>query len=156
MTKVSRMPVQPPELMGVYIDNFWNAITLLETKTETKEFLRNILSHTEIKMVAKRLQIAKMLIEDYDYQTIKNEVKVTSNTIARISNELNTNGSGLKKIIDRIIRLEEQKKPKPRPIISRPKTVGSVLVESAAKMAADAAIKKIKKTRKRRSVKVQA
>lgn len=142
--------------MGVFIDNFWNAITLIESKEETRKFLRDLLTHTEVKMLAKRIQIAKMLIEGYDYQTIKNKVKVTSNTIARINNELNTNGQGLKKIVNRLITIEKKARPKPKPIIRAPKTTGSILVETAAKLAAEAAVKKIKKTRKRRSVKVRA
>ncbi len=155
MTKVSRIPVEPPELMGVYIDNFWNAITLLESKAETREFLKDLLSHTEVKMLAKRIQIAKMLINRADYQTIKSKVRVTSNTIAKINNQLNTNGFGLKKTIGRIIKLEEQKRPKPRTIIRAPKTAGSTLVEAAVKLGTDAALKKIKRVKKRRSVRVR-
>src|SRR3990172_3046744 len=98
MPKISRLAPDPRHI-GIFVDNFWNAITFLENKEETKSFLRNLLTHTETKMFAKRIQIAKMLAQGYDYLTIRNCVKVTSGTIAHINNLLNTSGEGLKMIV---------------------------------------------------------
>ncbi|MDP2861152.1 MAG: Trp family transcriptional regulator, partial [bacterium] len=76
MTKLSRIPVDPPK-MGWIINNFWNAITLLDDKDKIKLFLKDILSLVEMKMIAKRLQVAKMLLEENDYLTIRNYTRVT-------------------------------------------------------------------------------
>ena len=82
MTKVSRIKLDPKHL-GFFLNNFWNLITLLENKDQVKSFLKDLLTHTEMKMFAKRIQIAKMLLEGYSYQTIRSYVKVTDSTIAR-------------------------------------------------------------------------
>lgn len=94
MPRVSRIRIEPKHL-GFFLNNFWSVITLLEDKDQVKDFLKDLLTHTEMKMLAKRIQIAKMLLEGYDYRSIRNYVKVTDPTIARISNILETGGEGL-------------------------------------------------------------
>lgn len=108
MTKLSRKPVDPGHL-GQFINNFWDGATLLSNKDEVKTFLRELLSHTETKMFAKRLQVAKMLLEGYDYLTIGNFVKVTAPTIAKMNNTLHTGGGGLKAVVSHLQRLEEKR-----------------------------------------------
>lgn len=63
MTKISRIKINPKHL-DFFLHNFWNLITLLENKDQVKNFFRDLLSHTEMKMFAKRIQIAKMLLKD--------------------------------------------------------------------------------------------
>lgn len=109
MTKLSRYKVDPRH-MGWFINNLWDAVTLLENKEEVKRFLKNLLTHTEVKMFAKRLQIVKMLVEGYDYQTIKSYVKVGDETISRINNLLNENGEGIKKAIEYLQKVEEKRR----------------------------------------------
>lgn len=75
-------------------------MTLLENKEQVKSFLKDLLTHTEMKMLAKRIQIAKMLLEGYSYQDIRNYVKVTDPTIAKISNILEMSGEGLRTAIN--------------------------------------------------------
>ncbi len=105
MTKISRIKLDSKHL-GFFLNNFWNLITLLENKDQVKSFLKDLLTHTEMKMFAKRIQIAKMLIEGYDYRTIRNYVKVTDSTIARINNILGTEGNGLKIAINFLQEIE--------------------------------------------------
>lgn len=107
MTKISRIRLDLRQL-GFFINNFWNLVTLLENKDQVANFLRDLLTHTEMKMLAKRIQIAKMLLEGYDYQTIRNYVKVTDPTIAKISNKLETGGEGLKLAISYLQKIEKQ------------------------------------------------
>lgn len=111
MTKLSKV-MPEPRYLSIFIDNFWNAITLLEDKQETEDFLRILLTHTEVKMLAKRIQIAKMLLEGYSYDEIKEYVKVTSGTIAQINNALQTQGRGLQIIVDRLIKIEKEQRRK--------------------------------------------
>lgn len=107
MTKISRIKLDPKHL-GFFLNNFWNLITLLENKDQVKSFLKDLLTHTEMKMFAKRIQIAKMLLEGYNYQIIRNYVKVTDSTIARISNILGTEGNGLKIAISFLQKIESE------------------------------------------------
>lgn len=106
MTKISRIKIDPKHL-GFFLNNFWNLITLLEDKEQVKDFLKNLLTHTEMKMLAKRIQIAKMLLEGYNYRDIRNYVKVTDPTISKISNILATGGEGLKSAIGYLQKIEK-------------------------------------------------
>lgn len=105
MTKVSRISVDSQHL-GFFMNNFWSLITLLEDKDQVKSFLKDLLTHTEMKMFAKRIQIAKMLLEGYSYQDIKGYVKVTDATISKISNILAVDGEGLRVAIKYLQKIE--------------------------------------------------
>lgn len=105
MTKISRIKIDPKHL-GFFLNNFWNLITLLENKDQVKNFLKDLLTHTEMKMLAKRIQIAKMLLEGYNYRDIRNYIKVTDPTISKISNILATGGEGLKSAINYLQKIE--------------------------------------------------
>lgn len=107
MTKVSRIRLDPRHL-GFFINNFWNLITLLENKDQVASFLKDLLTHTEMKMFAKRIQIAKMLLEGYDYRAIKGFVRVTDPTIAKINNKLETGAEGLKTAIYYLQKIEKE------------------------------------------------
>lgn len=106
--KVSRLPVGK-EKMSLFLDDFWTAVASLEDKAEARMFFSQFLTHTERKMFAKRFQIAMMLILDYDYQTIKQRLKVSDTTTARISNWLEDNGGVIASVAKRIIHYKEQK-----------------------------------------------
>lgn len=105
MTKISRIKVDPKHL-GLFINNFWSLVTLLENKDQVRGFLKDLLTHTEMKMFAKRIQIAKMLLEGYDYQNIRSHVKVSDPTIAKISNLLSISGEGLRTAINYLQKIE--------------------------------------------------
>lgn len=107
MPKVSRIRLDSKHL-GFFINNFWSLITLLENKDQVKSFLKDLLTHTEMKMLAKRIQIAKMLLEGYNYQDIRNYVKVTDSTIARINNILEVEGEGLRTAINYLQKIEKE------------------------------------------------
>lgn len=107
MTKVSRIPTKTTRL-NYFSHNLESAITMLESKDQVAEFLRDILTHTEYKMMAKRLQIAKMLLEGYDYKSIKGYVHVTDSTVSSISNKLGTSGKGLKQAIKKLQQIERK------------------------------------------------
>lgn len=107
MTKISRIPVER-EKMSLFLDDFWTAVASLESKNEARLFFNQFLTHTERKMFAKRFQIGMMLILGYEYKVIRDRVRVSSGTIARISNWLEENGKEITLVSQRIIRLKEE------------------------------------------------
>lgn len=107
MTKISRFKVDSRHL-GFFINNFWNLVTLLENKDQVASFLKDLLTHTEMKMLAKRIQIAKMLLEGHDYRTIRGYVKVSDATIANINNKLEAGSEGLKTAIKYFKEVEKE------------------------------------------------
>ena len=108
MTKISRKPI-PEDKIGLYVDEFWRAITLLENKDEVRAFFRDLLTSTERKMLAKRLQIAKLLYQSADYAFIKKELNVSNETIANISRWLDSFGEGYRIIIPRLLDIEKKR-----------------------------------------------
>ena len=107
MAKLSRVEVAP-ERWQRFMDDFWSAISVVETKEEVRDFLIDILTPTERRMLAKRFQIAMMLLLDYDYNSVSDRVKVTSNTIAKVSNQLKDGSGGLKKVANLILGLKRK------------------------------------------------
>ncbi|MBI4363700.1 MAG: hypothetical protein HY545_02520 [Candidatus Doudnabacteria bacterium] len=85
-----------PNDMGFYINNLWNAFILMNSKEEIRELFKDLFTHTEYKMFAKRLEIARRLLEGNSYDQIKETLKVTEKPIASMSNILANSGNGLK------------------------------------------------------------
>lgn len=155
MPKLSRISPDPRH-MGIFIDNFWNAITLIEDKEEAKSFLKDLLTHTETKMFAKRIQIAKMLLQGYDYRAIRNHVKVTSGTIAQVNNLLHTRGDGLKQIVSRLLEIESKREKKLEGKSQSLVPAGPYrLIPDLIEFGAGVTKQKIKRIRKKKSVIVE-
>ena len=108
MTKLSRKYIKP-EKMSLFLDDFWTAVASLEDKTEARLFFNQFLTHTERKMFAKRFQIVMMILLKYDYQSIKERIKVSNETIAKLSNWVEENRNVLIKISERVIKLKNDK-----------------------------------------------
>ena len=104
MTKVSRHTPHA-NILEWFIANVWKTVSFVDNQEEFADFLKAVLTRTEIIMLAKRLQIAKMLVQGYDYRAIRNVVKVGDPTIARINNNLVGNPA-LDKVINRLINYE--------------------------------------------------
>lgn len=109
MPRVARKLLKK-EKMDRFYNDFWTAVALLETKREARSFFFDLLTHTERKMLAKRLQVAMMLVAGCDYQTIRKEVEVANSTIARINNWLKTGADGLIEVAKRLIDWESDSK----------------------------------------------
>lgn len=150
MTKVSRIKLDPRHL-GFFINNFWNLITLLENKDQAKDFLKDLLTHTEMKMLAKRIQIAKMLVEGYNYQAIRNYVKVTDPTISKISNILAVGGDGLKTAIGYLQKIEKDIEKQRMSIVPNLKKKYSSYF--MPEIVAEEIVRKVRAYRKKSSVK---
>jgi TrpR-related protein YerC/YecD len=114
MTKVPRKKLDDPKKMTRLYKDLVRAFYLLESEEETRDFLTEILTLTEFKVLAKRFQIALMLIEGHDYQTIREELNVSESTITRMSNWLQSGINTVFKVADKIINPEKYL-PKRRP-----------------------------------------
>ena len=108
MPKLSPISIEAKR-MGYFISNLWNTVSLVENKEQAITFLKELLTPTEIRMLAKRIQIAKMLLEGYKYQDIIPYVRVTSTTISAVNNQLQFGDGGYIKIIERLIKLEQKR-----------------------------------------------
>ncbi len=91
------------------IDQLWLAIALLKDKKEVHDFLHDILTHTEIQMLAKRLQVVIMLEEGLTYEQIKSSLNVSEATISKIQNWKEAFGKGYTMVIERLKVRKRQK-----------------------------------------------
>jgi len=93
MTKLSSWPISH-SVQKKLEDEFWSVVASLGSATQAKLFFYDLLTHTERKMLSKRLHIASMLLQKEKYSVIKKKLNVTSTTIAKVNNWLNSFGDG--------------------------------------------------------------
>ena len=74
-----------------------NAVSLSRNITEASCLLSDLLTPYELNIIAKRLRIAALLLENKTYTAIKKELRVGGSTIARIQIWLENAGKGFKK-----------------------------------------------------------
>ena len=84
---------------GELIFDLVNAIVSAKSVGDAALFLQDLLTKSEIKILAKRLRIAKLLIAGMDYREIEQNLHVGHTTIAKIAAWLSERGEGFRKII---------------------------------------------------------
>lgn len=80
----------------------FEAILKLETESETKNFLRDLLTEPEIKEFANRWRVAQMLDKKVQYKLIEKETGMSSTTIARIQKWLLSGMGGYKSMLKKV------------------------------------------------------
>lgn len=98
MSRVNPRNLHPTEKMQ-YLDLLWTSIAGLENRQEVKNFFKDLLSESEAVMLARRILIAKMLLEGKTYIEIADETRASIDTIAKISQWLNSGFGGYEKAI---------------------------------------------------------
>jgi len=90
------------------LDNLWTMIALLESREEVENFFRDLLSKTEAIMLARRIEIAGLLLKGENYDDICEKLKTAPNTVASVHRWLQSNNKGYREAIPRLKR--EQKR----------------------------------------------
>lgn len=83
-------------------DNLFEAVLLLETTEECYNFFEDICTISEIKALAQRLEVAKMLKEDKTYTEICEKTGASTATISRVNRSLNYGADGYKMVLQRL------------------------------------------------------
>ncbi len=78
------------------------AVLALRTRDEAKRFLRDLMTESEIKEFADRLEAASLLYKDVQYNAIEESVKLSSTTVARIAKWLNGPLGGYRLVLNRL------------------------------------------------------
>ncbi|MBI4276530.1 hypothetical protein HY629_01680 [Candidatus Uhrbacteria bacterium] len=78
-----------------------DALVAVKVGEEAAQFLRDLLTPNELKMIARRLKIAKELMRGEKYDTIMKQWKAAPNTIARIQAWLEAYGEGFRLVAAR-------------------------------------------------------
>ena len=109
MTQVSRHFMNPEVEKRVY-EVFIESVKNTKTPGEVMDFLNDLLSPSEKIMMAKRVAIAFLLLQDkYTYDQISRTIKVSRGTIAKIHATFALQGKGYKKILGDILKRKDAK-----------------------------------------------
>lgn len=83
-------------------DELFKAILLLKNIDECYNFFEDICTIPEIKALAQRLEVAKMLDEGKTYTDICEKTGASTATISRVNKCLNYGADGYKMVLDRL------------------------------------------------------
>lgn len=78
------------------------AVASMKSSTEAAQLMTDLFTEAELAMVAKRLAIADLLMGGVSYEDIRNELKASYGTIARISEWLQNAGEGYRIAVKRL------------------------------------------------------
>lgn len=96
-----KTPPLSKELQEQLLQDFCEALVSLRMSREALPFLTDLLTKTEVRTLAKRLQVAFLLVEGKDYRTIAGELKTSHGTIARVAVWLQESGEGFRLAAER-------------------------------------------------------
>lgn len=82
-----------------YLGEFYSMVALLKSRDQVKRFFKDLLTLSEIVMISRRIQIAKMLLEGYTHEMIRTKLKVGLNNICQVEKWLNNGFGGYKEMI---------------------------------------------------------
>jgi TrpR-related protein YerC/YecD len=81
---------------------FFDAILSLETKEDCYRFFEDVSTVLELKSLAQRFHIAKLLSEGVTYQVIEKRTGASTATISRVGRCLNYGADGYKHAIEKL------------------------------------------------------
>ncbi|MFY9174008.1 MAG: YerC/YecD family TrpR-related protein [Peptococcia bacterium] len=89
-------------LKDEFLDRLFEAILLLETEEECYRFFEDICTVAEIKSIAQRLEVAKMLDEDKTYTEIGEKTGASTATISRVKRSLFFGADGYRLVLNKL------------------------------------------------------
>ncbi len=82
-----------------YLGEFYSMIALLRSRDEAKKFFKDLLTLSEVVMISRRIQVAKMLLEGCTYEQVRRKLKIGFNTINQVEKWLHNGFGGYKEVI---------------------------------------------------------
>lgn len=95
-----------PKLKDGLTDQLFRSILLLENEEECYQFFEDICTVSELKSLAQRMEVARMLKAGHTYDDIVEKTGASTATISRVKRCLNYGADGYKFMLE---RLENQK-----------------------------------------------
>jgi TrpR-related protein YerC/YecD len=83
-------------------DLLYKAILCLETEEECKAFFQDLCTFTEVKAMAQRMEVARLLDQGLIYNEILERTGTSSATISRINRALQYGSDGYRIVLDRL------------------------------------------------------
>ena len=96
------------KLKDPLVDKLFEAILLLKTEEDCYRFFEDVCTVAELKSLAQRLEVAKMLEADATYGSIAEKTGASTATISRVKRCLNYGADGYKLVLKRLKEQEKQ------------------------------------------------
>jgi len=90
------------KLQDDFVDKLFEAILTLDNIEDCYRFFEDIATVAEIKALAQRLEVAKMLEADATYGSIAEKTGASTATISRVKRALNYGADGYKLVFQRL------------------------------------------------------
>lgn len=109
MAKVRYYDVAKSERIKI-IGELYELIAELNSKDEVFRFLFGLFTASEALMIARRIQIAKMLLEDKGYENIVKELGVSQQTVGKVEHWLKSDEERTRLIKSKLEKIGKRKK----------------------------------------------
>lgn len=86
-----------------------SAFQIIREPEETALFVQDLLTKAEVKRLAKRLRIAKFLLEGKKYEEIEEELHTSHGTVAKVVGWLAEKGDGFRGVIRKLPKRREER-----------------------------------------------
>lgn len=107
MSKFDPYSLSPKERNKI-LDEFYFMVVSLRTREQVINFFKDLLTPSEAIMLARRIQIAKLLLQGYDYREISTKLKTGVDTITKVQRWLKEGFGGYVKALEKIMKKEER------------------------------------------------
>ncbi|CCQ93680.1 conserved hypothetical protein [[Clostridium] ultunense Esp] len=84
------------------IDQLFEAVLSLETSEECYRFFDDLCTVNELKALAQRLEVARMLKEGHTYNVIEEKTGASTATISRVKRSLHYGNDGYELVFERL------------------------------------------------------
>jgi TrpR-related protein YerC/YecD len=103
-----KMPTNP-KLKDDLTDQLFRSILLLENQEECYQFFEDICTVSELKSLAQRMEVARMLRAGHTYDDIVDKTGASTATISRVKRCLHYGADGYKFMLERLEGQEDHK-----------------------------------------------
>ena len=98
------------KLKDMNVEFLFKAVLSLKTMEECYKFFEDLCTVPELKALSQRLQVAKMLDEQYVYSDIVRETGASTATISRVNRSLEYGCDGYRVVFDRLAAKRSEQK----------------------------------------------
>lgn len=84
------------------LDRLFEAVLLLQNTDECYQFFEDVCTVAELRSLAQRLEVAKMLQDNHTYGDIASHTGASTATISRVKRCLNYGADGYKLVLERL------------------------------------------------------
>lgn len=88
-----------------------NAFAMCNSLEKVVIFLQDLMTKSELKMLSRRLHIAKLLLEGYNYREIQESMHVSHATVAKVAAWLSERGEGFRETIGKLPKKKGARDP---------------------------------------------